>query len=110
MDERDLINTLNEIATIIEDIAGGKLKEVGTDHWLSPNEGATDEFGFTALGGDARYLYREYYFIGVHAHWWSSTEYNEDKAWIWWVINESPWVYRQPPDKRYGLSVRCIKD
>ena len=94
----------------VSEIAGGKLKEIGTDHWLSPNEGATDEFGFTALGADARYLYRENYFIGVHAHWWSSTEYSEDEAWIWWLINDLPWVYRISPDKRYGLSVRCIKD
>ncbi len=34
--------------------AGGKLKETGTDHWLTPNTGATDETGFTALPGGIR--------------------------------------------------------
>lgn len=29
--------------------AGGKIKEVGTSNWSSPNTGATDIFGFTAL-------------------------------------------------------------
>ncbi len=33
---------------------GGKLKETGTSHWVSPNEGATDEFGFSALPGGTR--------------------------------------------------------
>ena len=34
--------------------AGGKMKEVGTLHWISPNTGATNESGFTALPAGCR--------------------------------------------------------
>jgi len=36
-------------------IAGGKMKETGTAHWTSPNIGATNETGFTALPGGYRH-------------------------------------------------------
>jgi uncharacterized protein (TIGR02145 family) len=34
---------------------GGKMKEKGTIHWKSPNTGATNESGFTAIPGGYRY-------------------------------------------------------
>lgn len=35
-------------------VAGGKMKMIGTDYWNTPNTGATNESGFTALGGGMR--------------------------------------------------------
>src|SRR5664280_101094 len=35
-------------------LAGGPLKEAGTAHWTSPNNNATDLYGFTALPGGQR--------------------------------------------------------
>ncbi|MEI6140752.1 MAG: FISUMP domain-containing protein [Mariniphaga sp.] len=98
-------------------VAGGKMKETGTAHWLSPNTGATNSSCFTALPGGIRiYAENRFTFLGKNGAWWSSTPfyiYNN-----WWVgeynfqlwsdeanISELSPVYLET-----GLSVRCIRD
>jgi len=54
-------------------IAGGKLKETGTSHWLSPNTGATNETGFTALPSGTRYGMKIPSEDGNSGGWWSAT-------------------------------------
>jgi len=54
-----------------ENIAGGKLKERGTAHWNSPNTGANDEFGFTALPGGERYESGDFHYLGINTNFWS---------------------------------------
>ena len=94
-----------------ETIAGGKMKEIGTTHWLSPNTGATNESGFTALPGG----YRSYYVgsfddITYYAYFWSATEYNSLNAWNRNLDYGYTDVFRYFYDKMYGFSVRCVKD
>lgn len=55
-------------------IAGGKLKETGTAHWLSPNTGATNESGFTLLPSGFRELDATYQCLGINTYLWTSTE------------------------------------
>jgi uncharacterized protein (TIGR02145 family) len=62
-------------------VAGGKMKESGTAHWVSPNLGATNECGFTGLPGTYRNGSGEYKDLGQYAYYWSSTGYNSDCAW-----------------------------
>jgi len=47
-------------------VAGGKLKETGTTHWTTPNTGATNETGFTALPGGYRSNNGAFLCIGIY--------------------------------------------
>jgi len=63
-----------------ESVAGGKLKELGTTHWTTPNTGATNETGFAALPGGYIYYDGTFDFIGNIGGWWSATEYYPPSA------------------------------
>lgn len=92
-------------------LSGGKLKESGLTHWKSPNAGATNESGFTALPAQGRD--DSGYYIPMHSVFSS-----------WWVSGASgifvPCVSVNNEDVRLqtettltrnkGFSVRCIKD
>jgi uncharacterized protein (TIGR02145 family) len=93
---------------------GGKLKEAGTTHWASPNTGATNESGFTALPGGYRsgsgFFYGYYYDMGLDARFWSSSEYDDLGAWLRYLGCGYSGVYRGSLDKHYGFSIRCVRD
>ena len=91
-----------------EDVAGGKLKEKGTAHWLSPNYGATNETGFSALPG-GNYNGGSYNDLGSNGYWWSSTEYSSS-AWNRYMNNTHGEVYRTSNNQSVGFSVRCVRD
>jgi uncharacterized protein (TIGR02145 family) len=95
-----------------EYIAGGKLKETGTVHWNSPNTGATNEIGFTALPGGYRYLDGTFEKVGDHGGWWSASEYHyyENEAWLREISCNFSVIFSEPDDKRYGYSIRCLRD
>jgi uncharacterized protein (TIGR02145 family) len=92
------------------EIAGGKMKEVGTTHWKSPNVGATNESGFTALpGGDRSYI-GSFENLADNAFFWSSSEDNSSLAWNRYLNYNGAGVARSYYDKTNGMSVRCLKD
>jgi uncharacterized protein (TIGR02145 family) len=94
-----------------ENVSGGKLKETGTAHWLSPNTGATNETGFTSLPGGYRSNYGAFYDIGHIAYWWSSTESSMTTAWCRSMYYNTSNVLRSGGLKENaGFSVRCVKD
>jgi uncharacterized protein (TIGR02145 family) len=86
--------------------AGAKLKEAGTVHWLSPNVGATNESGFTALPGGERLVGDgSFILIGKSGIWWAS----DDSKLI--SLSTASKVVGEPSlPSNFGCSIRCIKD
>jgi uncharacterized protein (TIGR02145 family) len=92
------------------DVAGGKMKEAGTTHWESPNKGANNSSGFTALPGGYRYTNGGFYYLGSYGYFWSSTEYNGSNAWYRNLGSNGASVGRDGTGETYGFSLRCLKD
>jgi uncharacterized protein (TIGR02145 family) len=92
-----------------EVVAGGKMKEVGFDFWQSPNAGATNESGFTALPGGTRYFDGAFDNNSRLAYWWTSTG-DPGGAWYRYVIWEDAKVHRFGHLLGSGFSVRCVMD
>lgn len=94
-----------------EIVAGGRLKHAGTAAWNSPNDGATNETGFTALPGG----FRDDTGIfsggpGFHGAWWTSSEQDLQFAFGQFMYNSSTQVHGEPDPKNRGFSIRCVKD
>jgi len=94
-----------------DSIAGGKLKENTTKHWESPNSGATNVSGFTALPAGYRGAYGDFYALGTGGYWWSYSGLDSSYAWYRYMgydyenVNRGNYV-----GKQRGFSIRCIKD
>jgi uncharacterized protein (TIGR02145 family) len=93
-----------------ENVAGGKLKEAGILHWASPNNGATNESGFSLLPGGERHLSSYFFSIRGECNWWSSTIRDAIYAWHRVIVADTTAVYRHFGQRNSGFSVRCLKN
>jgi len=96
-------------------IAGGKIKEEGVTHWMSPNVGATDEVNFTALPGGERVVSITYDDgKGIFASFWTSSNSVQypSLASFRGLEFDIPDIYGRADAaaKSGGFSVRCVKD
>jgi uncharacterized protein (TIGR02145 family) len=93
-----------------ETVAGGKMKT--TSGWQSPNTSATNESGFSGLPGSGRGYYNGGFFIvgSVEGYWWSSSDAVIYGAWYRRLDYDEGGAYRGNDDKRFGFSVRCLRD
>ena len=92
------------------DIAGGKLKEIGTTDWINPNMGATNDIGFSALPGGTHSENNEFWYLGQYAMWWTSSSESSTRLTYILIGNSSTRISIDNTGKRYGFSVRCLKN
>jgi uncharacterized protein (TIGR02145 family) len=93
-----------------ESIAGGKMKETGNIHWQTPNSGANNEVGFTALPAGYRNSSSDFGYLFQYGVWWCSSEYSAWHAWARYTTYNSINLVRDYQGKKNGYSVRLVKD
>ena len=98
------------------EVAGGKMKKSGNEHWKYKSdkisEEATNESGFTGLpAGNRSYL--SYGWMGKFGDFWSSSEYEYSSELAWrrsLKYSTSDFQRSNNQIKNYGYSIRCVKD
>jgi uncharacterized protein (TIGR02145 family) len=96
-------------------IAGGTMKEAGTEHWDSPNYGAFNGNGFAARAAGCRVpdsYSTDYYYLNVYANFWTVSEYKYDTAQgaYFQLDYQSTGLIMLSDEKNVGYSVRCIQN
>ncbi len=101
-----------ELLSLLGNNAGGEMKEQGTAHWSSPNTGATNNSGFTALPGGFRMNNGSFHSLHARAAFWTSSEDQPSHplAWYVYLVEYNAIAYNFDNDKTHGFSVRCLKD
>ena len=104
-----------------EDIAGRFLKGAWTPEarLLDSSKCSIDKYGFNALpagdqfDGTMGWDYYDFRFVGECTFFWSNTDSNDTNAWGVAIEEDEKGqsiMYRHIPAKKWGISVRCIKD
>jgi uncharacterized protein (TIGR02145 family) len=95
--------------------AGGMLKST-SGIWASPNTGATNNSGFSALPVGCRDI-GTFVYIGIGTTFWSSSESSSasnalsgSAAICRSLYNDQSYVDRYDASKEYGFPGRCLKD
>ncbi|MCR6638180.1 MAG: hypothetical protein NVV82_04090 [Sporocytophaga sp.] len=104
----------HSLRAIVENNLGtaGALKSLL--YWTEPNEGATNQSGFSALPAgevvDANSSELFYRAFGTAAFFWSSSEYDSDAAYYFILWGSNSDLDNGVRRKFDGKSCRCIKD
>jgi uncharacterized protein (TIGR02145 family) len=90
---------------------GGKLKATGYTYWDRPNEGATNTSHFSALPSGNRNSSGTYNALGFFTDFWTST-FDTGTQSIWYRLLDADHaqIQRVQGYRKYGTTLRCVKD
>lgn len=89
---------------------GGKLKLNDPLMWHSPNSGATNSSGFSAIPGGLRVGIGDFVALSYHGVYWTGTAADSTHAFYRLLVYNDATIWRRAEYKQYGFSVRCVKD
>ncbi len=99
------------ITTVGGNNSGGALKEEGYSHWSSPNTGATNSSGFTALPGGVYYKPSDDYEDRMErGYWWLSNGFYDGLILEHNSTEIEITSYGNNGHGNYAQSIRCIRD
>ena len=109
------VPTLAEWQTLISFIGdtavgGGILKETGTDHWSTPNAGASDVYGFKGLGAGWANTLGSFFGLNGYTDFWTSNEQSAPNAYAAQLAYNTAAIGTFALPKGNWFSVRLIKD
>jgi len=91
-------------------IAGGHLKEIGTTHWLTPNTGATNTYGFNGRGASSRFgtdgTFASFQSSNI---FWCSLSDLPNEAYYHYIVSNSARMGRYRGFKKHGYSIRLMR-
>jgi uncharacterized protein (TIGR02145 family) len=107
----DIINLIDNIGDW--SIAGGKLKEIGLGHWLTPNFGATDTYGFKGIGAGNRFCDTgdDQGFDSIHKYgdFWLSDDTGFGNGYAWYLDYNSTDLFTPTWTRYCALTVKLMK-
>ena len=94
-------------------LAGGKMKEKGTSHWISPNTDATNSSFFNALPAGYKHAKGMSMDFNIAAYFWSSASSAVESLEYKSLTYSSSYIFNYnnlPSYSTVGLSIRCLED
>lgn len=93
-----------------EPVAGGKMKEAGLSHWDTPNTGADNSSGFTAVGHGQRSFTGVFSTLKEFGILWVNQLSDPTHAVIILLGNALESAVDAPYAFRFGFGIRCMRD
>jgi|GEM_PF-5347409 len=117
------VPTLNDWVELLDyfggtETCGHAMRTTGTQYWDAPNDCATNESGFSAVGSGLRDdISGGFFYLGGFAGWWSTQDtfvvsgqpWNDGDYGLSILVGENPEVDLDISAKGNGINVRCIK-